>query len=87
MPLSRRVLEERFRKALNRTPHQEILRVHTNAVRELLLETDMSLSEISDALGIEHPEYLSVFFKRETGYTPREYRDVVRGHSLPDVPQ
>jgi len=87
VPLSRRVLEERFRKALNRTPHQEILRVRTNAVRELLLETDMSLSEISDALGIEHPEYLSVFFKRETGYTPREYRDVVRGHSLPDVPQ
>lgn len=87
VPLSRRVLEERFRKALNRTPHQEILRVRTNAVRELLLETDMSLSEISDALGIEHPEYLSVFFKRETGRTPREYRDVVRGHSLTDLPR
>ncbi|UXN75510.1 substrate-binding domain-containing protein [Devosia sp. A8/3-2] len=47
IPLSRRVLETRFRKALNRTPHREILRVRTNAVRELLLETDMSLSEIS----------------------------------------
>jgi AraC-like DNA-binding protein len=47
-------------------------------VRELLLETEMSLSEISEALGIEHPEYLSVFFKKETGLTPREYRDRVR---------
>ncbi|WP_370675596.1 substrate-binding domain-containing protein [Pleomorphomonas sp. PLEO] len=82
VPLSRRVLEARFRKALNRTPHQEILRVRTNAVRELLLETEMSLSEISEALGIEHPEYLSVFFKKETGLTPREYRDQVRGRSF-----
>lgn len=83
VPLSRRVLEGRFRKALNRTPHQEILRVRTNAVRELLLETDMSLAEISEALGIEHPEYLSVFFKKETGLTPREYRDQVRARSFP----
>lgn len=83
VPLSRRVLEARFRKALNRTPHQEILRVRTNAVRELLLETDMSLSAISEAVGIEHPEYLSVFFKKETGLTPREYRDQVRARSFP----
>ena len=86
IPLSRRVLEARFRKALNRTPHQEILRVRTNAVRELLLETDMSLSEISAAIGIEHPEYLSVFFKKETGLTPREYRDQVRTRSFPRTP-
>lgn len=83
VPLSRRVLEARFRKALNRSPHQEILRVRTNRARELLLETDMPLSEISAALGIEHPEYLSVFFKKETGLTPREYRDQVRARSVP----
>ena len=82
IPLSRRVLEARFRKALNRTPHQEILRVRANAVRELLVETDLSLSEISAAMGIEHPEYLSVFFKKETGLTPREYRDQARARSL-----
>ncbi|QQR35595.1 DNA-binding transcriptional regulator [Devosia oryziradicis] len=82
IPLSRRVLEARFRKALNRTPHQEILRVRANAVREMLVETDLSLSEISAAMGIEHPEYLSVFFKKETGLTPREYRDQARARSL-----
>jgi len=86
VPLSRRVLEARFRRALNRTPHQEILRVRASAVRELLLETDMSLSEISEALGIRHPEYLSVFFKKETGLTPREYRDQVRGRTFLQIP-
>ncbi len=86
VPFSRRVLEAKFRRALNRTPHQEILRVRTHAVRELLLETNMSLSEISEALGIEHPEYLSVFFKKETGLTPREYRDQIRGRSFLQFP-
>jgi LacI family transcriptional regulator len=86
VPLSRRILEARFRRALNRTPHQEILRVRINAVRELLLETDMSLSEISEALGIEYPEYLSVFFKKATGLTPRAYRDQVRGRAFLGIP-
>ena len=47
-----------------------------------MIETDMPLSEISAALGIEHPEYLSVFFKKETGLTPREYRDKARARSF-----
>jgi len=79
VPLSRRVLESRFRRALDRTPHEEILRVRTNRVRELLLETEMSLSEISEEVGIEHQEYLSVFFKKATGMTPKEYRDRMHG--------
>jgi|SRR5579883_1424617 len=86
VPLSRRVLEARFRHALNRTPHEEILRTRTNAVRQLLLETDMSLSEISEALGIDHPEYLSAFFKKQTGLAPREYRDQVRGRAPLRIP-
>lgn len=80
VPLSRRVLETRFRQALNRTPHQEILRVRVNAVRELLINTDLSLYEISERLDIQHPEYLNVFFKKETGMTPKEYRDQARKH-------
>jgi LacI family transcriptional regulator len=81
VPLSRRVLEARFKRALDRTPHQEILRLRTNRVRELLTATDMTLAEIAEALGIEHPEYVSVFFKKETGMTPVEYRAQVRNLS------
>jgi LacI family transcriptional regulator len=80
VPLSRRVFEARFKWVLERTPHQEILRVRTNRVRELLLDSDMSLSEIAEALNVENPEYLSVFFKKETGVAPKEYREQVRGH-------
>jgi LacI family transcriptional regulator len=74
VPMSRRVLEHRFEKLLGRTPHQEILRVRIERVKDLLLQTDCSLDEIAKRVGFPHTEYLSVVFKRETGQTPRGFR-------------
>lgn len=74
VPLSRRALESRFRKLLGRTPHEELVRLRIDRVRQLLRETDLSLSEIASLSGFTHVEYLSVAFKREVGQTPREYR-------------
>lgn len=74
VPISRRVLEHRFEKLLGRTPHQEILRVRIERVKDLLLQTDCSLDEIAKRTGFPHTEYLSVVFKRETGQTPRLFR-------------
>ena len=82
VPLSRRVFEIRFKAALNRTPHQEILRVRTNAIRELLRDTNLTIAEIAEALGIEHAEYLSVLFKKQTGMTPAAYRNQIRGNAI-----
>lgn len=79
VPVSRRVLESRFKKLLGRTPRQEIMRLHTDRVKRLLAETDMSLAEIASRTGFEHVEYLSFAFKRETGQTPGEYRRSVQG--------
>jgi LacI family transcriptional regulator len=74
VPLSRRVLEHRFRKLLGRTPHEEIIMTKLKRVKRLLSETHLSLIEIADKTGFYHTEYLSVAFKREVGLTPREYR-------------
>lgn len=74
VPLSRRVLESRFRTILGRTPHEEITRLRIERVKQLLSETDLSLSEIAQRAGFEHVEYLSVAFKREVGLTPRAWR-------------
>lgn len=74
VPLSRRVLESRYRKATGRTPHQDFLRIRIERVKQLLAETDHSLERIADLAGFNHPEYMSVAFKRETGMTPGQYR-------------
>jgi len=74
VPVPRRTLEKRFRKLLSRSLHEEILAVRMGRVKQLLTETKLSLEQIAVTMNYEHPEYLSVVFKREVGLTPREFR-------------
>jgi len=72
--MSRATLEKRFRKHLNRSPKQEMRRIRIERIKQLLAETDFTLERIAELSGFEHPEYMSVLFKRETGQTPGKYR-------------
>lgn len=78
VPLSRRVLEKRFREQFGRTPHQEILRVKINRAERLLTDTDLNLPQIAERTGFNHAEYLCVAFKRSTGRSPGDFRRMVR---------
>jgi LacI family transcriptional regulator len=71
---SRSVLERRFREHLGHSPQEELRAIQLRRVKELLTETDWTLPRIAEAVGLEHPEYLSVIFKRETGQTPGQFR-------------
>ncbi len=79
VPLSRRVLEQRFLRLLGHTPREEILHVRLNRVKQLLAETDLPLYLIAERTGFEHVEYLSVVFKRETKRTPGAFRAGAKG--------
>ncbi len=74
IPISRRVLESRFLKALGRTPHDEILAVKLKLVKRLLVETELNLASIAERSGFKHTEYMSVAFKRSFGIRPGQYR-------------
>jgi len=78
VPQSRTLLERGFKKYLGRTPHQEILRVRLVRVKELLVETELSLEQIADRTGFAHVEYLSVAFRREIGLPPSTFRQQQR---------
>lgn len=78
VPHSRRLLESRFKKMIGRTPHEEILRVKLNRVKQLLTETTLSLEQIAERAGFPHVEYLSVAFRREVGMPPSRFRTVNR---------
>jgi LacI family transcriptional regulator len=78
VPQARRLLENRFKKLLNRTPHEEIVRVQLSRVKQLLTETDLPLSEIAQRAGFRHVEYLSVVFRKKVGVPPSRYRAVNR---------
>ena len=78
VPLSRRVLENRFRKILGRTPHEEITRLRIDRIKRLLVETDLALSQIAVRTGFQHDEYMTVAFKKAVGMPPRNYRQAER---------
>ncbi|WDQ16292.1 AraC family transcriptional regulator [Rhodopirellula sp. P2] len=74
VPLSRRVFESRFLAMMGRTPHQEITRRRIERVRYLLIETDLTLVQISRRTGFQNHEYMSVAFRRVMGHPPATYR-------------
>jgi LacI family transcriptional regulator len=78
-PMSRRVLEQRMKELLGRSPHEEITRLQIRRVQDLLLGTKLTLEEIAGRSGFRNAQYLSVAFKRETGLPPREYRATHEG--------
>jgi LacI family transcriptional regulator len=72
--VSRSMLYRRFQKALGRSPHEHILRVRMDRVKELLVQTSLPLERIAALTGFQHVEYLVAVFKREVGMTPGRYR-------------
>lgn len=44
--------------------------------KNILLNSDQSVSQIAYALGFEYPQYFSKLFKQKTGRTPVEYRSL-----------
>lgn len=79
VPLSRSVLEYRFKKLLGHTPHDEILRVQFMRVTQLLLGTELSIAAIAERAGFRHPEYMTVAFKQRFKITPPEFREMHKG--------
>jgi LacI family transcriptional regulator len=74
VPISRVSLEKRFRRALGRTPLQEIRRARISQARQLLAATDLPLKAISERCGYAAPSRLIESFQIETGQSPSEYR-------------
>jgi len=74
VPMSRTLLERRFKSLLGRSPHEHLLRMRIDRVRALLATTDLSVGAIAEKTGFAYQEYLTVAFRRETGVTPRAFR-------------
>ena len=76
--VSRRGLERRFRKRLNRSIHNEIRRVQLECICLLLRESEMSISQIAVQMGQVDLGSFSRMFRKEMGLSPRAYRKKIR---------
>ena len=76
--MSPRNFNRRFRQATGITPLEYCQQVRIGSARELLKESNLSIAEISDKVGLSDPGYFSSLFKRQVSISPREYRRMVR---------
>ena len=72
--LSRRGLEAKFRRMLNRTPLEEIRHAKIQLACRYIIETDWSLARVALESGFSGPAHLSRLIKAATGLSPRDYR-------------
>ena len=78
LSISRSVLQRLFRNELGQTILDAITAIRMQRVKQLLAETDLSLTDIADRAGFSYVEYLSTSFRRETGQSPSSYRHLFR---------
>jgi len=74
IPASRRSLEIRFRRALGRSVHDEIVRVHIERARELLRTTTLTVAAVAASSGFGNPQRFHEAFRKAAGMTPGAYR-------------
>jgi LacI family transcriptional regulator len=74
VPLSRRWLDERFRKLVGRTTSQEIRHARLLHLRDILEETDLPLRQIAARCQFSCTENFIRWFRAGAGMPPHAYR-------------
>jgi transcriptional regulator GlxA family with amidase domain len=77
--VSRRQLERLFKRYLGRVPTRYYLELRLRRARELLLQTDLSVMDITVACGFQSPPHFSKCYRGLFGYPPSVERRRVRG--------
>lgn len=69
-------LNRSVKETTGRTTTEHIAKRITREAQALLLHTDWNVSEIAYSLGFEYPAYFTNFFRKNTGNTPLEARNI-----------
>jgi LacI family transcriptional regulator len=72
--VSRCTLERRFRRALGKSVLKELKRVRTDQITQMLMETNLSVSQIASTLGYLSATHIARYFRQEKGISPLAYR-------------
>jgi len=75
----RRTLCRHFQAQVGRTIGQELLRKRLERCRNLLLTTDLTVTDIAPMLGLLSKNYLHRAFRKRFGMSPKEFRRRRRG--------
>jgi len=74
MNLSKTVLHRKFRMLINETPNAFIRHVRLHKATQLLIESNLTVSEIAYLTGFNQSHYFIKCFREEYNDTPKNYR-------------
>lgn len=63
-----------FKETTGVSPHQYIIRCRIDRAKQLLKDSDLSISRIAQDLGFSHQSHLHYHFKQAVGVTPRTFQ-------------
>jgi LacI family transcriptional regulator len=78
--VSRRLLEKRFRRELGCSVLDEIRRMHTEKMAQLLVETHLPVREIAETLGFGDVQHFARYFRSVKKMSPLAYRKAYAGY-------
>ena len=70
-----------FKHATGLAPHQYVIRCRMDQAKQLLVETDLSLSDIGLQVGCADQSHFTALFHRYVSMTPKAYRDTSKAYS------
>lgn len=69
------ILSRTFKKECGHSIVSYITMLRISMAKDFLANTNLKTFEISDKIGIHDPAYFSVIFKKNTGLSPKDYRN------------
>lgn len=72
--LSHSYFGDLIKKETGKTAQEYIQLAVINRSKQILLGTNMTISQIADMLGFQYPQHYIRMFKKQMGCTPKEYR-------------
>lgn len=76
--LAPKYLSNVVKQTLNISPNACIDRALTRQAKSLLYSTSLSVQQISDRLGFQNQSHFGTFFKRQTGLSPKAFKEQVK---------
>ena len=77
--VSRFHFHRQFRKTVGVTPREYVLRARIERAKGLLTDSDLTVGEVSGAVGFADQSHFSNIFRRLTAMTPRGFRNSMSG--------
>lgn len=77
MCLAPKYLSNVVKQTLGASPNKYIDEALTRQAKSLLSSTSLSTQEISDRLGFQNQSHFGTFFKRQTGFSPKAFKQIL----------